>query len=473
MRPRVGASWRWVGCIAAVAALAGGAAGEAEAQKGRGWVGSSAQLVDMRPVQRVAATCPSDAPCYTSADQELAVVANQDLFFTAWGLGVQGLSATVQLRARQRVAGAFEWPRADDPFDAMLAYAALARGELTVRVGRQEVRSGLGFPSFDGGMVRWSRPRIRVEAYGGRSLARGLRDPAHEALRGLEDFLPDQSVYLVGASARGRISALSMTARYHREILADRSGLASERASLDMSWSSSVGTLRGSLDYDVARREVGKGHLTLSRPFDGARGMIEASAARYVPYFSLSTIWGLFEPVAYTEGTVRVGWAPRDAWRVEGSVGVRRYGAAGTTVVLRPLEDSGRRAGLEATWTPGDAWSAGVSYELEWGPGGYLSSGETRLAWTPSDDTFVTISARTLQQIEQYRLGDGRAWGGGVSAGTQLTDRLSFRGGYSVLRHRYADDGGDRPWSQNRGWSSLRVTLGEDPGLSGRRGGQR
>lgn len=459
--------------LAVAFALAGGVADEAEAQQARGWVGSSAQVVGMRPVQRLADTCPEEGACYTTLNPQLAAVSSQDLFLTAWGLGLQGLSATVQLRARQRLAGAFEWPRSEDPFDAMLAYAALARGELTVRLGRQEVRSGLGFPSFDGGMVRWSRPGLRVEAYGGRSLARGLRDPADEALRGLEDFLPDQGVYLVGASARGHISALSMTARYHREILADRSGLASERASLDMSASSSVGTLRGSLDYDVARREVGKGHLTLSRPFDGARGMAEVSIARYVPYFSLSTIWGLFEPVAYTEGVVRVGWAPRSAWRVEASAGVRRYGAAGTTVVLRPLEDSGRRAGLDATWTPSDDWSAGASYDLEWGPGGFLSSGEARLAWTPSEGTSVTVSGRTLQQIEQYRLGDGRAWGGGVSAGTRLTDRLSLQGGYSVLRHRDAEAGGGRPWTQNRGWSSVRLLLGEDPGLAGRGSGER
>ena len=438
----------------------------AEGQQARGWVGSTAQFVGMRPITRLADPCPAEGACYEAMESQLAAVASQDLFLTAWGFGVQGLSTTLQLRSRQRLGGSFEWPRSEDPFDAMLAYADLVRRDFTFRLGRQELRSGLGFPSFDGGMVRWTRRSVRVEGYGGRSLARGLRDPANEALRGLEDFLPDQGVYLVGGSVRGRVGASSATARYHREILRDRSGLTSERASLDATSAVSFATFRGALDYDVGRRSVGKGHVTVSVPLDGARWLLEGSASRYVPYFSMSTIWGFFEPVSYSEGTVRVGWAAPEAWVARASFGLRRYGDSGTAVVLRPLEDTGRRASVDLRWAPEQAWSVGGTYDLEWGPGGYLSSVEGNVHWTPAEGTFVTASGRSFQQIEQYRLGDGRAVGGGLSAGARVTDRLSVSGGVSVLRSR--TDGGvaGDPWNQTRGWSSVRLLIGRDPGAT-------
>ena len=454
---------RWPSVTLALAGLALAPPG-LEAQQARGWVGSTAQVVGMRPVETRAQPCPAGEACYVILDPELAAVATQDLFLTAWGLGVQGLSATVQLRTRQDLGGGFPWPRADDGFDAMRAYASLVRGRFTVRAGRQEIRSGLGFPSFDGGLVRWSHAALRVEAYAGRSLARGLREPADQALRGLEDFLPDQSSMLFGGSVRGRIEGTAVTARYQRELLGDRSGLASERASVDVSTTLSLGTVRGALDYDFGRGAVGKGHVAFSRAFADARWMGEVEITRYMPYFSLSTIWGFFEPVAYHEGAVRVGWAPARAWAVRASAGVRRYGDAGTAVVLRPLDRTGRRAGLDVRWSPSGPWRLGGSYDLEWGPGGYLSSVEGSLAWTPSERTHLTFSARSFQQIEQYRLGDGRALGAGFSGGVGLTEDISVSGGASVLRHR--TDGGvaASPWNQVRASTSVRLEVGADPG---------
>jgi len=460
-------AFRVIVACAALMMVAVGYTRPAAAQQARGWVASTAQVVGMRPIGRVSDPCPTDSPCYEALDRDFAAMASQDLSLTAWGFGVEGLSAALHLRTRQDLGGGFTWPRSDDGFDALLAHATWVRRDLTVRVGRQEVMSGLGFPSFDGGLVRWSRRSAAVEGYGGRSLARGLREPAHEALRGLEDFLPDHGVYLIGASARLRGMGGAATARYQREILADRSGLASERASLDVSTARGVGSLRAALDYDVARRGFGKGHVTLARPFDGARGMAEVSASRYVPYFSLSTIWGFFEPVAYSEGTLRAGWAPASTWGARATFGVRRYGDPGTAVILRPLEDTGWRAGVEVQWLPGEGqWSAGALYDLEWGPGGYLGSLEGRARWSPAQDTYVVFTGRSFQQIEQYRLGDGRALGGGLSAGVPLVNRVHATLGASVLRHR--GEGSvvrASPWNQARGWTSLRVLLGGDPGV--------
>lgn len=448
-----------------------GAPGATAAQQARGWVGSTAQVVGMRPVEVLAEPCPADGRCYDALDPELAAMASQDLFLTAWGFGLQGLSATVQLRTRQDLGGGFSWPRSDDRFDAMLAYATWVRDGLTARAGRQEVRSGLGFPSFDGALVRWGGATTRVEIYGGRSLARGLREPADEALRGLDDFVPDQSAILLGGSIRARVGGAAVTGRYQRELLSDRSGLASERASLDASAVRAWGALRGALDYDFGRGALGKGHLTFSRTAADARWVGELSLVRYMPYFSLSTIWGFFEPVAYHEGVVRVGWAPAEAWALRASAGIRRYGDAGATVVLRPLDRTGRRAGLEVRWRAAGPWTAGAGYDLEWGPGGFLSSVEGHVAWTPAAGTHLTVSARSFQQVEQYRLGDDRALGGALSGGVPVADRLTVSGGASVLRH--GAPGGTEPgaWNQVRAWTSVRVALGSDPGSPGRGGG--
>jgi len=435
-------------------------------QQARGFVGSTVQFVGLRPFALGTEGCGAEPVCYRTGSREVAAMASQDVGLTAWGLGVRGLSATVLVRARQRLGGDFLWPRTDDPVDALLAYAELARGAFTVRAGRQELRSGLGFPSFDGASLGWSGRAFRVEGYGGRSLARGLREPADEALRGLEDFLPDQGVYLLGAAAHARPGRASLTARYHREILRDRSGLASERASLDVSTAWSRATVRGALDYDLGRGMFGKGELTVGVPFDGARWLVEASVLRYVPYFSLSTIWGLFEPVSYTEARMGIGWAPFPSLTTRASAGVRRYGDAGTVVVLRPLEDTGRRASVDVDWRFRAGWSLGAGYDLEWGPGGFLSSGEGAVRWAPSERLRLTVSGRTFQQIEQYRLGDGRAVGGGFSAAFDLTERIGLSGGGSILRRSGGEAGEGDPWHQSRAWSAVRLRIGRDPGVA-------
>ncbi len=219
----------------------------AAAQGMRGWVGTNVQAVRLRPMvldtipladievqpdgsrlyrgQPVA--CLTDDLCtvYATAPQATAWAATENVSLTAWGFGVQGLSFTTLLRARSDMGSAFVWPRTDDRFDAMLAYAELVRGPLRVRAGRQEIRGGLGFPAFDGASASYAYEMLSMEVYAGRSLERGLREPANAALQGLDAYLIDQSSYLFGGSLHGELFGTIFTARYQREILADRSGL--------------------------------------------------------------------------------------------------------------------------------------------------------------------------------------------------------------------------------------------------------
>ena len=462
-----------------------------DAQSFRGWVGSTIQLVELRPLgldtiprasvqQRDGGTfffgdrpvvCVEADLCtaYAPRPEVHALAATQDLNLTAWGLGVRGLSFTTLLRGRARMGSELLWPRTDDAFDAILGYAQLVRGRWRLRAGRQEIRSGLGFSAFDGGNVTLTHGDWRLEGYGGRSLARGLREPANEALRGLEDFLPDASVRLVGGSARAQFNETILTARYQREILADRSGLVSERASVDFSSATRRTRVTGSLDYDFAFDHVGKGHLTVSVPLAGTPWILEASARRYVPYFEMSTIWGFFQPVSYSEAEVRSTWSPGGALAAWFSGGWRHYQDAETSVILQPLTDDGWRANAGLRWQARDAWLLQGSYRLEWGPGGFLNSADVSARYHPSERVSVTASGTTFQHIEEFRLGDGRAYGGGLSFDFGVTGRANLSGGMSMIRHRDEGTLVGSPWNQARGWTSLRIEVGNDPGLAARR----
>ena len=468
--------------------------GVAECQWFRGWAGTSVQSVELRPLgldtiprvdvltdvagrffyegQEVTCTLADQCTGYLALGKERTTLLSQDLGGTLWGLGVQGLSFTTLVRARASFGGQFVWPRSDDDFDALVAYAELDRGRARVRAGRQEVRSGLGFPAFDGVSAAYRLGTHRVEVYGGRSLARGLREPARDALSGLDDFFVDKGVVLIGLGATTRAFNSTLTTRYHREIASDRSGLVSERASLDLSTSLDRARVIASIDYDFSFKRVGKSELTVSAPLHEARWLVELSGRRYVPYFDLSTIWGFFEPVSYTEILARTAWSPFTELGVWISGGRRSYGDTETAVVIQPLSDTGWRADAGARWQVSPQWTLDGRYELEWGSGGFLNAIDAGTRYMPSERVGASLTLMSFQQVEEYRLGDGRAFGASASIDYELSPRTSVLGGLSLLRHR---DGGNvftSPWNQTRAWTSVRVELGGDPGLSAREAGR-
>lgn len=460
-----------------------------EAQDVRGWVDSSLRYVQARPlvadtfdisqavllpdgsfqVGGMPVNCLSGLFCSALAPGgiEHAVVGTQDLGFTAWGFGVEGLSAHVLLRGREQFSGEFAWPRSDDRFDALLGYLELYRQRMRLRVGRQNSTSGLGFASYDGVELTLSpNPSIRVSGYGGRSLARGLAEPQNQALRGLQDFVPDDEAYLLGASARLQTHyGTSIDIRYQREAWTDGHFLLSERASTDVR-TSIFRPLRltASADWDFAFGRVGKAQVSLLYP-SGGTWSIEARGRRYVPYFDLSTIWGFFSPVAYHEAGLEATWAPSAALSIWGGGALRSYGETGATLVVSPLESDALRANAGVRWQLADAWDASGSYRLEWGAGAYLNSGDLSLAWT-SGPLRLTGHGSMFQQIEEFRLGDLFVVGGGMSFQLQLGGRMTLDGG--ALRYRNRDGeraGANFDWSPTRAWTSLRVEIGGDPGM--------
>ncbi len=478
----------WFGVGLALAATLG-VVRPLAAQGYRGWLQSTARYVELRPIRQdtvdfelvtgqpdgslsfdgFPVTCVTGVNCtyYRPVAVQGTVALTEDLGFTAWGLGLRGLSVTGLLRARARAGGELIWPRQDDAFDALLAYAQLRRGALRVRLGRMENTSGLGFSSFDGGSVAAVAGPLRLEAFAGRSLARGLREPISDALRGIEDFVPDDDAYLYGTSLQVVLPrASSIALRYQREVFTDPAVLLSERASLDLR-TSGLRPLRinGSVDYDVAWKRVGKAHITLQYLPSDASFILELTGRRYVPYFDLSTIWGFFSPVGYHGAEVRGSWALGSGLGLWVAGGLRRYQDASATVVFSPLEDDAWRASGGGNWQVSRAWRLGGSYRIEWGNGAFLNTGDLAVRWAPDKRLNLTGSLTAFQQIEEFRVGENVAWGSGASGSLEVFPGTRLEGGFSLYLHRPENRAVDRDFNQFRAWSSVRIEIGSDPGL--------
>ena len=416
-------------------------------------------------------TCTGEIRCtaYRLGGRAHALAATQDIRFTAWGLGIEGLSVSTYLRGRHQLDGAYAWPRADDAFDALLAYVQWNRTGLRLRVGRQETLSRLGFASFDGASVLAASQRgIRVEAFAGRSLARGLREPQNEALRGLEDWLPLNEAFVMGGVATLRSgSGASVKARFQREVWSDGSTLLSERASLEAGARlfGKIG-IEASGDWDFGRNEAGKASLYLRAPV--TRWLTaQIGARRYVPYFDLSTIWGFFEPVAYGELRVRLGINASEDWSLWASTGRRTYEDASTVSVLDALEDAGWTVDAGFAWRPDLRWTVSGTYRLEWGAGAYLQSGDAALGLRVTDRLAIQAHGTMFQQLEEFRLGDRRMAGGGLSAGFEVGSRTRVDGGWLHYAVLGAADTRALIGPQSRAWLSLTLPLGADPGIGG------
>ena len=478
--------------LAAVASLALVAAPVA-AQGVRGTAVTTVRYMTLRPIgldtiaradvsladgaytyQGDAVYCPSaggDCTRYSPRDVIHGIVATEDISATAWGLGVQGLSATFLLRGRSNLADDLTWPRSDDAFDAILAYAQLQRSFYRIRAGRQQNISGLGFSGYDGlDVMVTPLPWLQVEAFGGRSLARGLYEPQSEALRSIEPFVLDQDAWLFGGVLRlDPRSGTDLTVRYQREIWADRVGLISERAALDVR-SSVAGPVRmdGSLDYDVAFDRLGKAHLTLRSRLPGDWGWLELTGRRYVPYFDMNTIWGFFSPTPYHEAELRgtlLRLRPVTVWA---AAGWRQYGDPEIDVLGPPITDQAQRYSVGASWTRGD-WLATGEYRLETGFGAVLSSGDVRVRWQASPAVRLHVRGAAFQQVEQFRVGDNTVLGAGAGAQVNLPMEITLSAGVDYYTQTYENRPGEPDWNQLRAHSILSVPFGRDPGMRGQR----
>jgi hypothetical protein len=480
---------RRVGVALAVLLTVSGSPQAADAQALRGTSRTITRFVEMRPLgqdtvarsqviereggaleyQGHPVSCRGDVcTFYQSRPPRQGVVLTQEIGFTAWGLGIQGLSGTVLVRGREQLGGAFVPPRADERFEAVFAYAQLDRASFRIRAGRQETTSTLGAPGFDGVAVQvWPAEWLRIEAFGGRSLGRGLFEPRSSALRGLDDarFLIHDHALVGGIEVAFDFRpGTELAGRYHREIFGDRSGLLTERGGVVFR-SNALAPLRvdGATEFDLGFGEFGKAHLTVESPLT-ARSWIELTGRRYMPFFEMWTIWGFFSPVAYREAELRGGWAPSSRVQAWVSTAYRRYSETETAVFGEPLKDRAWRAAAGASWALDPDLTFRGGYEVEGPVGAFLSSGNAAAAWRASDRVELSVRGVAAQQIEEFRIGEGFLLGAGLGAAVEIREAMRVNGGMDLYRHTHRNRPTATDWNQRRGWVMLQIGFGRDAG---------
>ena len=396
----------------------------------------------------------------------------QDLHISSWGYG-QGVRIYAHLRGRSVVAEQQTiWPRADDSFDALVAYVELDRTRMRLRGGRQWKVSGLGYYNYDGAsaLVRlW--PGISVEAYGGWSLTRGLNEPrTSDALSAIEALAPNERGLLIGAQARMRHSAGSaLSVLYQREIRSDRAALFSERFALDGLIRQERATLEASLEIDLASRKVNEarftGRMRVNESIDAS-----AFALRYRPFFELWTIWGAFDPVGFQEFGLSSSWRDRERPRnVTVQVARREYGETGVTDLFGPVRSTGWRVTAAGSMRPADAWTLQGQYGAEIGFGAAKSQGRVSVRREFDEAVWIGVSGTAFQRIFEFRVAKGTVFGLGANGGLRLGARSRLSGSVDVYRHRAGVVSPEVDWNQVRASLQFDWTIGSEPTVRGSR----
>lgn len=393
----------------------------------------------------------------------------QDLSLSAWGFG-RGVRAFAQLRGRTGLGDDRElWPRADDPFDVLVAYLELDRARFRLRAGRQWKVSGLGYYNWDGASALWrATSGLHIEVFGGWSLARGLNEPVTaEALEAIEVFAPDVRALLLGAQTTWRPTPLAaVSALYQREIRDDRFALYAERIALDASLRRGRARFQGTLEADLALREINDARLRVGLSLPRAMG-IDLFVRRYRPYFELWTIWGAFAPVGFTEIGSAVAWRPIGRpFAVSVDVARRGYPEAGAASTFGAARSTGWRFGTDATFRPDDAWLAHLSYHVDAGFGAGRNDLSLFVRRAFPGDRFLGARALAFDRAFEFRLGSGRVLGAGLDGGARLGPRVRAELGAAVYRHVGGDGDPAVDWSQVRGSFRLDWTVGPEPGLA-------
>lgn len=414
-----------------------------------------------------------DAVCRfrSSGTRAMAAPVVQDLRAAAWGLG-EGISVHAHVRLRETLGSdPVAWPRADDQFDALEAYAQLDRGAWRARLGRQWAMGGLGLFNYDGASVQVRRGAARVDLLAGRSLVAGLNDPISDgALQSIDDLPPDEPGWLVGATgAWSRPGLGAVAATWQRVIRADRAALYSDRAAFDASARVASVSLDGALVLDLSANEVNDASVRATRALPG-RLLLSADVRRHRPFFEAWTIWGAFSPVAWDEARVSLGWRRADGrLSLDARGGRRNYDETGEGFAATPLRGDGWRAGLGGEWAPSAEWVGYADYDIDIGFGASRSDGLAGARWTPDENRSLGLAVSATQNIHEFRVGTGRILGVRLEGATRLGADARIVGDAAVYSHRLTNGAAGPDWSQRRFSLRLEWTVGRDPGMGGTR----
>ncbi|MDT8368078.1 MAG: hypothetical protein RQ745_02645, partial [Longimicrobiales bacterium] len=132
--------------------------------------------------------------------------------------------------------------------------------------------------------------------------------------------------------------------------------------------------------------------------------------------------------------------------------------------VLSPLRDHGVRVDAGARHGVGPL-ALDLRYEMDWGPSAFLHGTDLSVRWATDPSWSVGVTGTTLQQIEAFRLGDGRVWGGGVDARFEVLEGIEVSASGFLLRQDLGRGDPDDVWYQTRASMAVRYRFGDDPAL--------
>jgi hypothetical protein len=199
---------------------------------------------------------------------------------------------------------------------------------------------------------------------------------------------------------------------------------------------------------------------------------LQGKYIRYRPTFSLFTIWEAFSPVAYNGWNVSVGLPVRNDLDFNLWVERRKYEETGASTSILPTTDRDWRVGGRVGWRPqafGVLWDIDGGYWINSGFGAALHSGDLRIGLRPHEQLSVGLRFSAFQQLEEFRVGEGRVWGlgGDVRWRTQAGTVWFSADRYDHDRRINKDITDDplRPdWSQWRAAFGFSYYVGSEPG---------
>ncbi len=300
-------------------------------------------------------------------------------------------------------------------------------------------------------------------------MARGVPEPINsDEFGSLGIFQQQKRNYLYGLRGSARPTRnSSIEAIYQREIPTNRAGIATERLGFEATYNPIPEvSLLGHADYDLAANWWGKAGLTAGWTVIPEL-YLEGRLFRYRPVFSLQTIWLAFSPVAYTGWGLATGvYAIRNlSLKIE--VERRQYGDTEAKVPFLNTTDRDWRVGGYVAWHPGVwlgvPWDVEGGYWRNWGFGAALNSGNLRVGVRPHDQLSLGLRFSALQQLEEFRIDEGRVWGLGADV------RWRTRSGtvwfsFDNYEHDRRNSAALQDWSQMRGALGFSYYLGSEPG---------
>ena len=417
------------------------------------------------------ATCGEEYCQYYRSGSPVGVVPFMvDLELNAW-TGIPGLRAYTHLRARQPMGDSrIEWPRMDEPFEALTAYVEYGRSFYSFRLGRQWQTTGLGLYNYDGGSVKMRLPaKIDVEAYGGLSLVRGLNDSHYtELISDVESLFPREDAWLGGLNMRIRpIPELAASVTYQREEATHSGDLYSERVAATTRLLFNPLTVDGELKYDLATGETNLAKLAVSVPLGlgfSARGEVRS----YTPFFELWTIWGAFSPVGFEEVKGRIDWmAPTGRVSAYAYGSRRSYGDTETEIpATLPITDESWRWSLGGRYSPMTDLTVSAEYRYDDGYGSSRNGGDLSIQKTFARNTYLAVRGTAFETFSEFRVGSGQVMGGGLQ-GALPVGPATVQGSAMFYKHQQNDRPSLLDLNQARVNLSVEVPIGRDPGMRG------